>query len=202
MEAFLYPRTPIFRVIKMTKETPVDSSLQRVSWTKESEFELGRLVSLHNGKNWKVISLGLNKRLKGKNFSSKQCRERWTNCINPDVKRTTLTEQEELALLMYHHAYPNKWAQIAKMIPNRSGNALKNNFDSLIKKIIRRITVKEDCNNEACPLFFLQSLYASLIISNFLKPESIQNNTFPNHIMTHIKDKSLTIEKCEDYKSG
>ena len=40
----------------------------------------------------------------------KQCRERWHNHLNPDIKRGKWTEEEDDLIVKAHLDYGNKWA--------------------------------------------------------------------------------------------
>lgn len=44
---------------------------------------------------------------------------RWYNHLNPDIKRTAWTKEEELTLIKVHQVYGNRWAEIAKFLPGR-----------------------------------------------------------------------------------
>ena len=44
---------------------------------------------------------------------------RWHNHLNPEIKKTAWTEEEDQLIFELHQAYGNKWAKIAKFLPGR-----------------------------------------------------------------------------------
>ena len=72
----------------------------------------------------------------------KQCRERWYNHLSPDLNtypchkplRKDWTLAEEVLLLEAIQKYGTKWALLAKLVPGRCENSLKNKFHTLEKK--------------------------------------------------------------------
>lgn len=71
-------------------------------------------------------------KLKGR--SGKQCRERYLNYLDQNIKRSEWTEEEDILLFELQRVIGNKWAEIAKIIPRRSENNIKNRFNSKAKK--------------------------------------------------------------------
>lgn len=44
---------------------------------------------------------------------------RWYNHLDPAIRKSSWTEEEELTLTYYHGIYGNKWAEIARFLPGR-----------------------------------------------------------------------------------
>jgi len=60
--------------------------------------------------------------------SGKQCRERWHNHLNPNISKVEWTAQEDATIVFLQKKWGNQWANIAKYLPGRSDNAVKNRY--------------------------------------------------------------------------
>mmetsp|Transcript_27968 Transcript_27968/g.24644 ORF Transcript_27968/g.24644 Transcript_27968/m.24644 type:complete len:165 (+) Transcript_27968:556-1050(+) len=67
--------------------------------------------------------------------SGKQCRERWFNNLNPEVRKGGWSMDEDKLIFDLYQKYGSSWSKVAKYVPNRTENSIKNRFYSTLRKL-------------------------------------------------------------------
>ena len=65
--------------------------------------------------------------------SIRQCRERYTNQLDPSLNKCPWTHAEDEKLLMLQKQMGNKWSEISKVFHGRTHNGVKNRLHSLLR---------------------------------------------------------------------
>ncbi|KAL3021207.1 hypothetical protein AAZX31_05G184900 [Glycine max] len=137
MKSLTYPtgRTPYCDKEQISKKGP---------WSKEEDEFLINYINLHGEGNWKSIP-----KAAGLLRCGKSCRLRWTNYLRPDVKKGKFTEEESNLIIHLHSLLGNKnehkpsslWSQMARSLPGRTDNEIKNYWKSHLKRYLTALGI-------------------------------------------------------------
>jgi hypothetical protein len=66
--------------------------------------------------------------------TSRQCRERWINYLNPNANCAEMTQMEEDRLIHLYRAVGPKWASFRPYFPHRTDVFLKNRCNCILRR--------------------------------------------------------------------
>ena len=120
--------------------SPASRRMLSTQWTVEMDEQLTEAVAKFGEGHWSEIA----ELVEGR--TGKQCRERWKNEISSEVKKGGWTVDEDALIVACVSELGTKWSEISKHFVGRTDNAIKNRYNSEVRKYRRaeQRTIREE----------------------------------------------------------
>ncbi|EAX88873.1 Myb-like DNA-binding domain containing protein [Trichomonas vaginalis G3] len=104
----------------------------RSKFSRKEDEQLTYLVeSIGDDLDWKAIASKMPDR------TPRQCKERWTNYLAPNLDKSPWKEEEDQLLIKKYEELGPRWRLIAKSFPNRTEISVKNRMKKNLRKQLK-----------------------------------------------------------------
>eukprot|EP00924_Labyrinthula_sp_SR-Ha-C_P010292 snap_masked-scaffold_23-processed-gene-2.30-mRNA-1 protein AED:0.51 eAED:0.52 QI:0/-1/0/1/-1/1/1/0/685 len=113
---------------------------------KNTEDEILKSAVMKYGKNeWARISSLMPRK------TAKQCKARWFEWLDPSIKKTEFTREEDEKLLHLSKIFPNQWTTISNSIQGRTSTQCIERYDQLLSEETSSSTEKQVSGRDIAP---------------------------------------------------
>nr|QSD99662.1 MYB family transcription factor [Melilotus albus] len=159
------------------------TNVKRGLWTPEEDAKILAYVANHGIGNWTTVP-----KKAGLNRCGKSCRLRYTNYLRPDLKHDSFTPQEEELIITLHGAIGSRWSLIAKRLPGRTDNDVKNYWNTKLRKKLIKMGIDPVTHKPVSQVISDLGSISSLTTTNSQNQMNCVNN---NTILEHTKEEQV-----------
>jgi hypothetical protein len=105
-------------------ETRRGPGVAKCKFTPQEDARLREIVERCGTNDWTEVARQMRPR------NGRQCRERWTNYLNPTLENRSWTAEEEILLDRKFGEFGSRWGALTTCFTNRSRNSIKNHWTS------------------------------------------------------------------------
>ncbi|XP_045801832.1 transcription factor MYB27-like [Trifolium pratense] len=118
------------------QEAMQGENLRKGTWLQEEDEQLTSFVTRLGERRWDSLA-----KVAGLRRSGKSCRLRWLNYLRPNLKHGPYSVEEERLIIQLQQQWGNKWSKIARRLPGRTDNEIKNYWRTHLQK---RVQVQQE----------------------------------------------------------
>ncbi|PKA66579.1 Myb-related protein 305 [Apostasia shenzhenica] len=145
---------------KKTTESGQETEVRKGPWTMEEDLILINYIANHGEGVWNNLA-----RCAGLKRTGKSCRLRWLNYLRPDVRRGNITPEEQMLIVELHARWGNRWSKIARQLPGRTDNEIKNFWRTRIQKKVKPGELA-DCSSQMMTIDEASTSHTSSVEEN------------------------------------
>ncbi|XP_010554050.1 PREDICTED: transcription factor MYB21-like [Tarenaya hassleriana] len=172
-----------------------EAEVRKGPWTMEEDLILINYITHHGDGVWNSLA-----KAAGLKRTGKSCRLRWLNYLRPDVRRGNITAEEQLIIMELHAKWGNRWSKIAKHLPGRTDNEIKNFWRTRVQKYIKQSETTSSVGSQGSEI---NDQYPSHVFSArdameaYSTTTSYQGDMELNHSypMSSVSPMSLTVDQ-------
>ncbi|XP_065850509.1 transcription factor MYB1-like [Euphorbia lathyris] len=158
------------------KSCSSEKHLKKGAWSAFEDKILINYIKLHGEGNWDLLS-----RTAGLQRCGKSCRMRWVNYLKPDIKRGNISEAEEDLIIRLHNLLGNRWSLIARRLPGRTDNEIKNYWNTYLGKRVKA-KAKIEGTSQSHTLFRPKAVRCTKVINESQSSSALQDDEHTNSV--------------------